>query len=114
MLAGDRAAKREGAAEDLVERRLGAGAGLEVVGVEHDGGVQVAVAGVAEGGAHDLVPPGDLGDVLDHRGDLRARHGDVLEHRHRGEARQRGQRAAARGEINGPRALPRRAVVPTI
>ena len=67
VLAGDRAAQVHRGPEDLVERLLGALAWRRVVLGRRRCRVQVAVAGVPEGGADDVVPVGDLVDRGHHR-----------------------------------------------
>ena len=66
MLAGDRAVELDGSAHDLVERGVGGRGGTWLGLAKDDGGVEIAVARVAEGADEDAMPIGDALDPLHH------------------------------------------------
>ena len=78
VLAGDRAAERERGPVQVGLDRVGLRLGLRVAAVEHEIGVQVAVAGVPERPDPDVVLRGDALDLAEHVGHARSGHADVL------------------------------------
>lgn len=97
VFAGDGAAQFDGGGKNLLERLLHASDFLRVAGIGRAGGMEVAVARVAEGADEQVVFFRDLRDAFHHRCDLRARDGGVFEDRRRAQAGQGRQRRAAGG-----------------
>src|SRR6185503_5215680 len=78
VLRGDRATEVERGTEDLVADEVGEARGIGIVAVEDEVGVEVAVAGMAEGRTADLVRGRDPLDGREQLRDAGARHADVL------------------------------------
>ena len=80
MLAGKRALEFETEVEEIVHGQFHAGPFLLVALVAENAGMEVAVAGMAEGGDGHVTVLGDLFQARDHGRNLGARHGDVFHH----------------------------------
>ena len=80
MFTGERAAELQGNIENFVHSGFHAGKFFLVALVAEDGGMQVAIAGMAEGSHLDIVLLLDLVEAVDHGRNLGARHCRVFQH----------------------------------